>query len=68
MKNNIGRTHYEQMLVYAKAYQDSGWYYGHMPHFENRHKQIIKFLEEDIEKSDKRKHAVLIVGDMAYDE
>ena len=55
MRNNIGRTHYEQMLVYAKAYEDAGWYYGNKAHFEKRHGQIMRFLEEAIEKCDARK-------------
>ena len=56
------------MLVYARAYEDAGWYYGNKQQFEKRHKQIIKFLEEAIEKADKRKPVALIVGDMAYDD
>ena len=58
MKNNVGRTHYEQMLIYAKAYEDAGWYYGNKAQFEKRHGQIMRFLEEAIEKCDKRKSVV----------
>ena len=54
MRNNIGRTHYQQLLAYAEHGQDDGWYYGPKGQFEKRHEQIIKFLKEAILKIDER--------------
>jgi hypothetical protein len=53
MRNNIGKSHYEQLMSYAGARDREGWYYGNKSQFEKRHLQILKFLNEAIMKCEK---------------
>lgn len=55
MRNNIGLTHYKQLLTYAVSAKERGEYYGHKESHEKRHAQIICFLEEAIDKLEAKK-------------
>ena len=57
MRNNIGKTHYEQLLSYAEFMERDGSYYGNKAQYEKRHKQIVLFLTEAIQKIDSKKSA-----------
>jgi len=35
-----------QLLSYCQSVEDEGWYYAPKKHFENRHKSIVKKLNE----------------------
>lgn len=50
MKHNIGKSHYLQLISYAAARDRDGWYYGNKSQFEKRHQQILRFLNEAINK------------------
>ena len=56
MKHNIGFTHYQQMLSYAKWAENEGTYYGDHRVFLKRHQDILNFLNEAMGKCISRKN------------
>ncbi|KKM80354.1 hypothetical protein LCGC14_1340720 [marine sediment metagenome] len=38
-------THFYQLLSYMKDRDEAGWYYGNREQFEQRHKDLQKWLE-----------------------
>lgn len=48
MKVRLKETHLGQLLAYAQACENEGWYYGNRNQFEKRHKEIMSFLREAI--------------------
>jgi len=38
-------THFHQLLSYIKQREDDGWYYGNKKQFEQRHKDLQKWVE-----------------------
>ena len=55
MRNNIGLSHYYQLLSYAIDAHERGDYYGNKAHFEKRHAQIIAFIHSAIEEFEDKK-------------
>ena len=50
MRNNIGLTHYQQLLFYIERWAETGEYYGDKKLFLKRHECIMKFVQEAITK------------------
>jgi len=40
----------EQMLSYAEAADEDGWFYGNKRQFCQRHDKIVKWLKDEIQK------------------
>ena len=46
----LTRTHLEQMLSYCDARDRDPWYYGNKQYFEKRHKEIMEWIEDCLER------------------
>ncbi|MBC8393348.1 MAG: hypothetical protein H8E17_12380 [Deltaproteobacteria bacterium] len=49
-KVKLRKTHWDQIISYAKHFEEKGFYYGNKKQFLKRHKEIMDFLTEQLKK------------------